>query len=93
MAGMGAEGCALGTQSGIRFFEAIEMDRPVVDTNGAGDSLAVGFLSSYLLDGRSLDDSIRRGQIAARYACSIKAFSSALITDGMLERYFEAQAR
>jgi sugar/nucleoside kinase (ribokinase family) len=88
IAGMGAKGCAVGTRDGIRFYEPVEMDAPVVDTNGAGDALAVGFLSSYVLDGFSMADSIRRGQIAARYACTQRASSSSLITPEKLEHYF-----
>ncbi len=88
IAGMGAKGCALGTQEGIRFFEAVPMSRPVIDTNGAGDSLAVGFLSSYILDGYTIEESIQRGQIAARYACSIKATSSDLIGLELLEELY-----
>ena len=91
MAGMGAQGCALGTRAGIRYFEPVSMDMPVIDTNGAGDGLAVGFLSSYLLDGYSLDDSIRRGQIAARYTCTQRAGSAQLIRPGIMQYYFETQ--
>lgn len=90
IAGMGARGCALGTQEGIRVFEAVPMTHPVVDTNGAGDSLAVGFLSSYILDGYSLEESIQRGQIAARYACSIMATSSDLIRADQLKMQHQA---
>ena len=88
VAGMGAQGCALGTKDGVRYFAPVPMDAPVLDTNGAGDALAVGVLSSYLLDGYSLEDSIRRGQIAARYTCTQKASSSNLIKRDMLDRYF-----
>ncbi len=88
VSGMGARGCALGTRDGVRFFPPVHMDAPVIDTNGAGDSLAVGFLSSYVLDGYSLEDSVRRGQIAARYTCSLKASSSSLITAQQLEDFF-----
>jgi acarbose 7IV-phosphotransferase len=88
VAGLGAKGCALGTSNGIRFYPPVEMDLPVIDTNGAGDGLAVGFLSSYVLDGYSLEDSIRRGQITARYTCAIKASSSRLITPEKLDCYF-----
>jgi sugar/nucleoside kinase (ribokinase family) len=88
VAGMGAQGCALGTRTGVRYFGPIYMDAPVIDTNGAGDALAVGFLSSYILDGYSLDDAIRRGQIAARYTCTQKASSSNLIKRDVLDRYF-----
>lgn len=89
--GMGAKGCAVGTQDGIEFFPAVEMEAPVIDTNGAGDGLAVGFLSSFVLDNYSLSDSILRGQITARYTCTQKACSSSLITPEKLEHYFQAQ--
>jgi sugar/nucleoside kinase (ribokinase family) len=92
ISGMGAQGCALGTQEGIRFFDPVQMEMPVIDTNGAGDSLAVGFLSSYLLDDYPLHDSVLRGQIAARYTCTQKASSSNLITPEQLERYYQALA-
>ncbi len=86
--GMGAEGCALGTRDGVRLFPAVELATPVIDTNGAGDGLAVGFLSSYVLDGYSLVDSVWRGQIAARHTCALKASSSNLITMEELDRSF-----
>lgn len=89
IAGMGAEGCVLGTRGSVRFFKAVEMPDPVIDTNGAGDSLAVGFLTSYFMDGFSLDESILRAQIAARYTCTIKASSSALITRETLDDNFQ----
>jgi sugar/nucleoside kinase (ribokinase family) len=89
--GLGSEGCALGTHEGIRFFPAIEMAKPVVDTNGAGDGLAVGFLCSYVLDGCNLVDSILRGQVTARYTCTLKASTSDLITRRRLESYFREQ--
>ena len=56
-----------------------------VDTNGAGDSLTVGFLSSYVLGGHGLEDAILRGQIAARHAgvsrhaCTLRGASDGLI--------------
>jgi sugar/nucleoside kinase (ribokinase family) len=90
LAGMGAQGCAVGSRDGIQFFPAVEMETPVIDTNGAGDGLAVGFLSSFVLDGYSLTDAVLRGQIAARYTCTQKASSSSLITSGQLEKYYQA---
>ena len=89
VSGMGAQGCALGARDGLHYFEPVSMNAPVIDTNGAGDGLAVGFLSSYVLDGYSLEDSIRRGQIAARYTCTQKASSANLITPDRLQLYFE----
>ena len=79
VSGMGAHGCALGTRKGIRFFPPEPSDLPVVDTNGAGDSLAVGFLTSHVLEGRSLAESVRRGQLAARHCCSLRGTSEGLI--------------
>ncbi len=90
IAGMGARGCMMGTHAGIGCYPPAQMDEPVVDTNGAGDSLAVGFLTSYILEGCSLEESIRRGQIAARYKCSQRATSARLITPELMERYFAA---
>jgi acarbose 7IV-phosphotransferase len=55
-----------------------------VNTNGAGDALAVGFLTSHVLEGRTPVDSIRRGQIAARHACTLRGTSTGLITSGEL---------
>jgi sugar/nucleoside kinase (ribokinase family) len=89
LAGLGERGCALGTKDGIRHYSPIPMDLPIVDTNGAGDSLAVGFLTSYILEKMSLEEAVTRGQICARYACSLKATSSALITREKLEAYFQ----
>lgn len=88
IAGMGAAGCALGTQQGIRFFPPVPLAEPVIDTNGAGDGLAVGFLASYILDGYPLADAVWRGQIAARHNCGLKATSSSLITAEQLDRLF-----
>lgn len=88
VSGMGARGCALGTKTSVRYFHAVEMQSPVIDTNGAGDALAVGFLSSYVLDGYSLEDSVLRGQIAARHSCTLKASTSNLITLQQLENYY-----
>jgi sugar/nucleoside kinase (ribokinase family) len=89
--GLGAEGCALGTEAGIRIFPPVEMDQPVIDTNGAGDGLAVGFLSSYVLDGYGLAESVLRGQIAARYSCGLKATTSELMTMAQLDDYFASR--
>jgi sugar/nucleoside kinase (ribokinase family) len=85
ISGMGSQGCALGTEEGLRYFPPVDLPSPVIDTNGAGDSLAVGFLSSYLLENRSLKESVHRGQIAARYTCSQKGTSDHLIPKEKLE--------
>lgn len=88
LSGMGDRGCALGTKEGIEYFPALVMEDPVIDTNGAGDSLAVGFLSSYLFEGFSLREAVQRGQIAARYTFTLKATTSNLISREKLDELF-----
>ncbi|MBK7293638.1 MAG: carbohydrate kinase family protein [Holophagaceae bacterium] len=85
ISGMGAKGCALGTRKGIRFFPPEPSAMPLVDTNGAGDSLAVGFLTSHVLEGRPLTESIRRGQLAARHCCTLRGTSEGLISGQALD--------
>lgn len=87
VAGLGARGCNLGAEGEIHIFPPPPLDLPVVDTNGAGDALAVGFLASRVLEGRSLADSVRRGQLAARHCCAQPAPKSDLVTAATLERY------
>ncbi len=86
--GMGARGCALGVGGVVRFFPPVALDAPVVDTNGAGDSLAVGFLTSAVLDGFALEDAVLRGQIAARHACTLRGTSDGLLTAEQLEELY-----
>ena len=46
-----------------------------VDTNGAGDSFAIGFLTSYFIENKSVEKSIEFAQTLARCICAIKADS------------------
>lgn len=87
--GMGNKGCALGTSDGITFYHTVEYSEPIVDTNGAGDGLATGFLTSYLFDHYNLEESILRGQLSARYKCAQKASSSNLITIEKLDELYK----
>jgi sugar/nucleoside kinase (ribokinase family) len=89
VAGMGAKGCGVATPGEIRFFAPEELDAPIIDTNGAGDSLAVGFLSAFVLEGLSIDTAVRWGQLAARHACTLKGDSSRLIGVEDLYRYLD----
>lgn len=84
VAGLGARGCAMAAEGRIRTFPPVE-GPPVVDSNGAGDGLAVGFLTSFVLEGRSLEESVRRGQIVARHTCAQRASTDHLITREQLE--------
>lgn len=91
VSGMGSQGCALGARGNVRYFPPVDLDLPVVDTNGAGDALAVGFLTSYVLDGYALEDSILRGQISARHTCTLRASTTELITRAQLDDWFAHQ--
>jgi sugar/nucleoside kinase (ribokinase family) len=82
--GMGAQGCAVRSDEGYREYRSVCLPEPVVDTNGAGDSLAVGMLSSLVLDRSSLDEAIHRGQFAALWCCTQRG-SRRLITRDQLD--------
>jgi len=45
----------------------------------------VGFLTSHVLEGRSLAESIHRGQVAARHACTLRGTSEGLISARTLD--------
>jgi acarbose 7IV-phosphotransferase len=57
-----------------------DLDLPIVDTTGAGDSLATGFLDGLLFGGLSVDEALHRGQVLARIV------SSALGGDATFDR-------
>ncbi|MHA1520301.1 MAG: carbohydrate kinase family protein [Promethearchaeota archaeon] len=87
--GRGKDGCIFATKGHQTEYSAVEIENwPIIDTNGAGDSLGVGFIISYLFDHYSLDDSILRGQIMARYTCGLKANTSNLLTKNSLDTIF-----
>jgi len=79
VAGLGADGCLVGTAQAIAHFPALDAFGPVVDTNGAGDALAVGFLSAHALLGLPIAEAARWGQRAARYTCALRAPKDGLI--------------
>jgi sugar/nucleoside kinase (ribokinase family) len=88
LSGMGAHGCMMGCSMGIQHFPAPKLDLPVVDTNGAGDSLAVGFLNAYVLSQTTLEEAVTRGQIAARHCCAQKASTDHLITPSLMQKHY-----
>lgn len=87
LATMGARGCTLGTKDDICVYPPVELDLPVVDSNGAGDAFAVGFLVSRVLEGRGLEEAVLRGQVCARYKCAQRSTSANMISRDLLEHY------
>ena len=57
---------------------------PIVDTNGAGDSLAVGIASALVLDGLPLEQAVRRGLLCARWCCTLRGTSDGLLSEDRL---------
>ncbi len=69
--GSGARGCLLASDGSVRRYPAVELPgRPIVDTNGAGDTLAATFLAGRLLDGLDVAQALWRAQVAARWICA-----------------------
>lgn len=69
--GMGAQGALLvqrgdGGRPVVIHAPPPDLDLPIVDTTGAGDSLATGFLDGVLFGGLPLADALHRGQALAR---------------------------
>ena len=87
LATRGAQGCTLGTSDGIRSYPPVQLELPVVDTNGAGDAFAVGFLVNRVLKGVDLDEAVFRGQVCARHKCAQQSTSGTMITRDLLEYY------
>ena len=70
LVGAGADGCLVASDGNLQRYAAVELSGPVVDTNGAGDNLAVGFLVARYLDRVPLAQAVWRAQVAARWICS-----------------------
>lgn len=91
VAGMGSRGCLVATPEGVMHHLPVELPLPVVDTNGAGDSLAVGFVTAHVFDGRSVDEAVVWGQLAARHACTLRGTSDGLATRAMVAAWVAAR--
>ena len=80
VAGLGSLGCAVGVAGEVVHHPAPDSPLAVVDTNGAGDALAVGFATAYLLEGLPSAQAAERGQRAARVTCAQRLPKQALAT-------------
>lgn len=70
-----------------RHFTAVDLQRPVVDTNGAGDSFVGGFLRGLFL-GKPLEECMRYGSIGGAYACGCHGTHEEFLALEGLERYY-----
>ncbi len=84
VAGLGERGCAVGVAGEVTRHPPPPSPLPVVDTNGAGDALAVGFATGYLLERLTVAQAARRGQLAARVTCAQRLPKRALATPAEL---------
>jgi acarbose 7IV-phosphotransferase len=91
--GLGAEGClVVPREAPAQRFPTVELPPqpgsgvapPVTDTNGAGDSLAVGISSALLVDRLPLADAVHRGLLCARWCCTRRGTSDGLLSAPML---------
>jgi sugar/nucleoside kinase (ribokinase family) len=66
----GAAGCHLLVRGDkkARHFPAVRPERPVVDTNGAGDAFVTAFLHS-LFEGREVEECVLAGSVAGAFVC------------------------
>ncbi len=78
VAAMGEHGVMVGHLDEIKHYNIPVSNLPVVDTNGAGDSLAAGFLLAYIFEKKKMEDAVLSGQLCARHTCSLKATSENL---------------
>lgn len=86
--GNGDKGCIVGSKYEIKHYPPIKFSAKVTDSNGAGDSLATGFLSSYLFHNYDLTTSITRAQINARYTCTLNSVPEKMLNFSQLNQFY-----
>ncbi|MET9406410.1 adenosine kinase [Streptomyces sp. NPDC002935] len=89
----GAEGAYLLADDELTHVPAVQPRTPVVDSNGAGDSFAAGFLF-----GRLTGEPVRRcalyGAVAGAYACTVPATrADAVSRDELLSQVSESEEK
>jgi sugar/nucleoside kinase (ribokinase family) len=83
--GAGAAGCLVATGGRVSTYTAAQLPAPVIDTNGAGDTLAATFLACHVLEGLDMDDAVQRAQLAARVICAQRGDQKTPLPRPMLE--------
>jgi sugar/nucleoside kinase (ribokinase family) len=79
----GEAGCRVLSGSGFLRFPAARPERPVVDSNGAGDAFSTAFLSRWL-KGRPLAECTLAGAVSGAFACGAQGTHEELITEPAL---------
>ncbi|MFI6576452.1 carbohydrate kinase family protein [Nocardiopsis sp. NPDC050513] len=89
----GADGCRVLARGEAepRHFPAVRPERPVVDTNGAGDSFVAAFLHTRL-GGGSVEECVRAGSVAGAFACTSAGTHTEFVDAATLERLSRAAA-
>lgn len=88
--GMGKKGAGLSIKgSKFMIFPCPQLNLSIVDTNGAGDSLAMGFISSFIFWKKNIYNSVLLGQILAQNTCSMKAPKNNFVSKEKLISSFE----
>jgi len=82
--GMGSRGSLVAGRDLFVHRPAIVEGPPGVDTNGAGDCLAVGFLVGHVLEGRPPAEALLWGTVLARHCCTLQGTNDGLLTKAEL---------
>ena len=79
----GERGCYAATRQDplIRRFPAAVPERPVVDSNGAGDGFSAAFMYAWM-NGADLAESVLHGAVSGAFACGAPGTHEELITGG-----------
>lgn len=90
----GAAGCRVLTrgEAHVRRFPAVAPERPVVDSNGAGDGFSTAFMSRWL-DGRPLEECVLAGSVSGAFACGAAGTHEELISAEQLAAAVARAAR
>ncbi|URA11077.1 carbohydrate kinase family protein [Thermospira aquatica] len=91
--GRGAKGCAMIKDNTIIELPAVDWFGPLIDTNGAGDALAVGFCVQYFLQGDDAETALWKAQLLARHVCTLKTTASGFLSRQELEAAFAMWAQ
>lgn len=91
--GAGAEGCLVARGGSVTAYHAAGLPQPVIDTNGAGDTLAATFLACHVLEGLGIPDAIHRAQLAARWICTRRGDAKAPLPRAALEALVTPRCR